>query len=261
MHLTTLLATTALLLTGSTITTASPTSSSSLQARAPAISFPKHASANAKPFSSVYVIKAGQVFDGKMMRYRRSQKNACKGQKEGGDKDALFLLEKGATLKNAIIGANQAEGVHCKDGCTIHNVWFEDVCEDAITLRGSSPSFITSSGARNAEDKIIQHNGSGPVTIRDFFAENFGKLYRSCGTCGGIKRNVVIDGVRAKNGLVVAGINANNGDTATLRNIQVSGVKGVCDKFQASGKKEPKKVGTGADGKNCLFTSRDVRSF
>lgn len=52
-----------------------------------------------------------------------------------GQADTVFLLRKGATLKNAIIGKNQGEGVYCiGGGCTIENVWFEDVCEDAISM-------------------------------------------------------------------------------------------------------------------------------
>lgn len=51
-----------------------------------------------------------------------------------GDKDAVFLLHEGATLKNVIIGKDQSEGVHCKGHCTLEFVWFEDVCEDAISI-------------------------------------------------------------------------------------------------------------------------------
>jgi hypothetical protein len=35
---------------------------------------------------------------GGLVRYDRG-KGACSGQKEGGDKDAVFLLESGATIK------------------------------------------------------------------------------------------------------------------------------------------------------------------
>ena len=38
---------------------------------------------------------------------------ACSGQNEGGEKDTVFVLEDGATLRNVIIGKNQAEGVYC----------------------------------------------------------------------------------------------------------------------------------------------------
>jgi hypothetical protein len=38
---------------------------------------------------------------------------ACSGQSEGGEKDTVFVLEDGATLRNVIIGKDQAEGVYC----------------------------------------------------------------------------------------------------------------------------------------------------
>lgn len=52
-----------------------------------------------------------------------------------GQSDTVFVLRAGATLKNVVIGANQGEGVYCLGGgCTIENVWFEQVCEDAISI-------------------------------------------------------------------------------------------------------------------------------
>lgn len=59
------------------------------------------------------------TFDGGMRTYGRGK--ACTGQQEGGDSDAVFLLQDGATLKNAIIGADQSEGVHCLGSCTIQS--------------------------------------------------------------------------------------------------------------------------------------------
>ncbi|CUA66940.1 putative pectate lyase E [Rhizoctonia solani] len=123
--------------------------------RAASCSFPK--ASKATSLKEPMTIKG--TFDGKLVRYDRGKK--CTGQKEGGDKDAVFLLENGATIKNVIIGANQAEGIHCKGSCNIYNVWFEAVCEDAITLRQSSgTSNIVGGGAKGASDKVIQHNGS-----------------------------------------------------------------------------------------------------
>ena len=57
---------------------------------------------------------------------------SCTGQAEGGDKDAVFRVENGGTLKNVIIGKNQIEGVHCMGSCTIQNVWWADVCEGKL---------------------------------------------------------------------------------------------------------------------------------
>ncbi|KAH7334289.1 pectate lyase-domain-containing protein [Rhizoctonia solani] len=199
------------------------------------------------------------TFDGGNVRYDRGS-GACSGQKEGGDKDAVFLLENGATLKNVVIGANQAEGVHCKGSCNIYNVWFEDVCEDAITLRQTSGTTnIVGGGAKNASDKVVQHNGGGTVNIDSYCVQDFGKLYRACGNCKTqYKRTVNISNVIAKNGKLLAGINSNYGDVATLKNNQVSGVKSVCDTFQGnnSGKEPPKLTSNKANARRSTPTHR-----
>ncbi|KAG8809408.1 hypothetical protein FRC17_003457, partial [Serendipita sp. 399] len=171
--------------------------------------------------SSVINVAAGQTFDGGNKRYDRGS-GACNEQAEGGDADAVFLLAAGATLKNVIIGKNQAEGVHCKGYCTLQNVWFEDVCEDAITIKGDTAgqvSNITGGGALKASDKIVQHNGCGTVKITNFYAKTYGKLYRSCGNCSSqCKRTVIINGVEARSGNELAGINQKYGDSATITN-------------------------------------------
>lgn len=56
-----------------------------------------------------------------------------------GQADAVFLVRTGGTLKNVIIGKNQKEGIHCDGACTLQNVWFEDVCEDAISIVSPLP--------------------------------------------------------------------------------------------------------------------------
>ncbi|KAF2713063.1 polysaccharide lyase family 3 protein [Pleomassaria siparia CBS 279.74] len=177
---------------------------------------------SSKSNSKVIEIKAGVTYDGLWIKYDRGS-GACTGQTEGGETDAVFVLRAGATLKNAIIGKNQAEGVHCDGHCTLENVWFEDVCEDAISIKNDvagKESWIIGGGAYKASDKIVQHNGCGTVNIINFYANDYGKLYRSCGNCSKqCKRNVYIEGVTAVNGGELAGINSNYGDTATLKNV------------------------------------------
>ena len=51
----------------------------------------------------------------------------CKGQTELDEDAAVFILEPGATVKNVIIGAAQAEGIHCRGPCVLENVWWDDV--------------------------------------------------------------------------------------------------------------------------------------
>lgn len=84
------------------------------------------ASSGYSALSAAKTIAAGASFDGGMYRYDRGV--SC-SDGEGGQADAVFVLNSGATLKNVIIGANQKEGVHCLGPCTIQTVWWADVCE------------------------------------------------------------------------------------------------------------------------------------
>ncbi|KAF1335911.1 Pectate lyase, partial [Globisporangium splendens] len=215
-------------------------------------------------YSAPYVVKAGTTFDGGMKTYERSNIQ-CEGQTESGKETAVFLVESGATLKNVIIGKNQMEGVHCeKHGCTIENVWWTDVCEDALSIKGGSASSVSKvigGGARYASDKVIQHNGPGTVTIDGFYAEDFGKLYRSCGTCGNVKRKVTISNVYAVDPKVsVATVNKNYNDEATLTNVHVKSSKKTIPFCQWSqGGSDPKTVGSGPSGTLCKYSTSNVK--
>lgn len=85
------------------------------------------------------------------------------------------------------------------------------MCEDAATFKqNSGTSFVNGGGARNAEDKVLQHNGGGTVAVKNFFATNVGKVYRSCGNCGEqFARSSSFEGIRVEGGDVVAGVNGN----------------------------------------------------
>ncbi|KZV87326.1 pectate lyase [Exidia glandulosa HHB12029] len=186
------------------------------------------------------------TFDGGNVRFDRGS-GACEGQKEGGDADAVFLLQSGATLQNVVIGANQAEGVHCLGPCNLYNVWFEDVCEDAITIKQTSgQSNIIGGGAKNADDKVVQHNGAGTVKIDSYCVQTFGKLYRSCGNCKTqYKRTVLISQIIGKSGSSLAGINSNYNDTATIdkASLSLSSVSSICDTYKGnSNGDEPTKL-------------------
>ncbi|KAF2138153.1 polysaccharide lyase family 3 protein [Aplosporella prunicola CBS 121167] len=215
--------------------------------------FPIPSSKGSETFKSVKSIKG--TFDGGMKTYGRGV--SCTGQKEGGNKDAVFQLEDGAHLKNVIIGKDQIEGIHCMGSCTLENVWWSAVCEDALTLKGDGTATITGGGAQGADDKVIQHNGAGKVTIDGFTVSDFGKLYRSCGNCkqNGSKREVIIKDVKAYNGKSLAGINSNYGDTATFTNTCASSVKEVCVEYQGTNNnsKEPKKTHSGSSG-HCKYS-------
>jgi hypothetical protein len=116
---------------------------------------------------------------------------------------------------------------------------------------------VKGGGARNAEDKVIQNNGASSVTIDGFSVLNFGKLYRSCGNCkgNGGKRAVTIKNVKASGGKVLAGINSNYGDTATITNTCATSTKKFCVEFQGNNNgKEPKELSSGPSNA-CKYSS------
>ncbi|MDG4818844.1 pectate lyase [Micromonospora sp. WMMD956] len=207
-------------------------------------------------------IAVSGVFDGGMRRY------CCIGDgSQEESQDPMFQLAAGATLQNVIIGGPAGDGVHCAGSCTLRNVWWEDVGEDAATFRGSgSPTFLVDGGgARSASDKIFQHNGAGTLTVQNFQATNFGTFYRSCGNCSTqYKRSVVIrNSTLTRPGNTVAGINVNYGDTARFSGITIvndpSRAMVICRKYNGNNTgSEPTQVGTGADGTNCLYSSSDL---
>ncbi|ORY70966.1 pectate lyase [Pseudomassariella vexata] len=215
-------------------------------------SFPVPASKGSVTYKSAKTFSG--TFDGGMKTYGRGVK--CTGQDEGDDSDAVFVLEDGATLKNAIIGADQIEGVHCKGSCTINNVWWVAVCEDALSLKGDGDAKIIGGGATGAEDKVIQQNGIGTVSIDGFIVVDFGKLYRACGNCKKSgERNVIIKNVKAYNGKLLAGINSNFGDVATISNTCATSVKKVCTEFKGTTPgNEPKEVSSGVSS-HCVYST------
>jgi hypothetical protein len=222
------------------------------------------------PTSSGWPAPTGQVdvdatipvsgsFDGGLRRYHGIGDGG-----QGESQDPMFELAPGATLRNVIIGAPAGDGVHCEGNCTLVNVWWEDVGEDAATFRGGTAYTVDGGGARSASDKVFQHNGSGTVTIRNFRVENAGKLYRACGNCStSYQRHVVLQGVTATSTDVLAGINSNWGDTARLSDITILGDPGrdtrPCVRFEGVPRgEEPSEIGSGPDGVHCLYSAADI---
>jgi hypothetical protein len=206
-------------------------------------------------------IAVSGTYDGNLMRFVGTGPLGTGTQDE--NQPAMFRLAAGAVLKNVIIGAPAADGVHCTGTCTLQNVWWEDVGEDAATLEGSSSTqtmTIECSGAKKATDKILQHNGPGTMIVHNFFADTFGKLYRSCGNCSSMyERHVRLDTITATGGSELAGVNENYGDSAEFFNIYVSSSTTICERYLGNNTgAEPTSQGTGADGTHCIYTPADI---
>ncbi|MDG9715109.1 pectate lyase [Streptomyces sp. DH24] len=211
-------------------------------------------------------IKVSGTYDGGLKKFYGSGALGGDGQEEG--QDPVFELADGATLKNVVIGTPAADGVHCLGSCTLRNVWWLDVGEDAASFKGKSANSVYTvygGGARNASDKVLQFNGAGKLVVTKFQVEDFGKLVRSCGNCATqYRRTVIVNDVDiTAPGKSIVGINQNYGDTAALRNVRVHGDSGkkikTCTRFQGNDTgAEPKEIGSGPDGTYCRFTSADV---
>ncbi|MFT3736100.1 MAG: pectate lyase [Rhodocyclaceae bacterium] len=159
---------------------------------------------------------------------------SCDGQSES--QQPVFVLTDGATLKNVHIKkGGGADGVHCLGTCTLNNVIWDQVCEDAATMKGGSGKtmYVIGGSATKADDKVFQHNGKGStINLSNFQTyDRIQRLWASCGNCSsnGGPRYLVANGVKI-NGPVtkpdgaagyVLRLNQNYGDKATVRNMKI----------------------------------------
>jgi hypothetical protein len=204
-------------------------------------------------------INVSGTFDGGMKTY------CCIGDgSQNESQDPMFSIANGGTLQNVIIGSPAGDGVHCEGTCTIKNVWWNDIGEDAATFKGTTggTSYVIGGGARSGSDKTFQHNGNGTVSISGFYLSGSGKLYRACGNCtNSYQRNVKIDNVLLNDIDMVAGINSNWGDTATITRVTLSSSSSavVCGKYKGVAKgSEPSYLGEGWNDANCKVNKSDI---
>ncbi|GLW27766.1 pectate lyase [Actinoplanes regularis] len=204
-------------------------------------------------------INVSGTFDGGMKTY------CCIGDgSQSESQDPMFSIANGGTLQNVIIGSPAGDGVHCEGTCTIKNVWWNDIGEDAATFKGTGggTSYVIGGGARSGSDKTFQHNGNGTVSISGFYLNGSGKLYRACGNCSSsYQRNVKIDNVLLNDIDMVAGINTNWGDTATITRVTLTNSSSavVCGQYKGVPKgSEPTYLGEGWNNSNCKVTQSDI---
>jgi hypothetical protein len=105
------------------------------------------------------------------------------GPGEGGQ--PVFEVRDGGVVKNVTI-SQTTEGIHCLGSCTLENIHWVSVGDDAATAYGGSGTTMTvrNSSVDKAEDKAFQHDGGGTVVLKGIKAGTVGHLYASCGSCG-----------------------------------------------------------------------------
>src|SRR5688572_26992029 len=100
--------------------------------------FPAWPKASGDQTVSATIVYSGGSYD---MKNKRFTASSALGTGGGGEnQQPIFKLSNGAKLSNVIIGKNGADGIHCYGACTLENVWWEDVGEDAATFRTASGS-------------------------------------------------------------------------------------------------------------------------
>lgn len=89
------------------------------------------------------------------------------------------------------------------------------------------------------------------MAVKNFYAENIGKLYRSCGNCATqYARKSTFTNIKVVSGKLVAGVNGNEGDSTTIKDSCLIDTK-FCDLYKGVTSGEPTKTLSGPDGKTC----------
>ncbi len=131
-----------------------------------------------KTITATIVVAANKTYDGKGVTI------VAKGLGDGSqaeDQKPIFKLEKGATLKNVIIAKPGADGVHCYGNNTVSGVTWQDVGEDALSVKGEGTIKITNCKFYKASDKVIQVNKKSTMTVTSCTADTMGKFIRQNG--------------------------------------------------------------------------------
>jgi len=153
-----------------------------------------------------------------------------------GSTTPIIEVPDGGSVKNVVFGPHVGDGIHCTGSCTIDNVWFADICDDAVSSLGTGATVtISNSGFKNARDKTLQFNGaSSTVNLDSIYVETAGKVIRSCGVgdgCTGNNRTIKASNIVAIGVNTIVGVNSARGDKATLTNICTYRTPTICQRF------------------------------
>lgn len=129
--------------------------------------------------NATIVVKGGTTFDGKNLRYTAGSALGNGSQDEG--QKPVFKLENGARLVNVRLGAPAADGIHTYGNVTLENIIWEDIGEDAMTIKESGTVVLKGGSAKNGDDKVFQINAASTFRVSNFKADKAGKFIRQNG--------------------------------------------------------------------------------
>jgi pectate lyase C len=130
--------------------------------------------------NSTIVVDEGEVYDGGCKTFRANPDTLGDGS-QGENQLPVFRVNDGGTLRNVILGASAADGVHTYGDVTLQNIHWLDIGEDAMTVKESGTVNLDCGSATNGDDKVFQVNAASTVRISNFTASNAGKFMRQNG--------------------------------------------------------------------------------
>jgi hypothetical protein len=141
--------------------------------------------------NATIVVDAGEVYDGGCKIFRANPDTLGAGDQEEGQLP-IFRIEDGGTLRNVVIGASGADGVHTYGDVTLENIHWLDIGEDAMTVKESGTVNLNCGSSAKGEDKTFQVNAASEIFISNFTATDAGKFMRQNGDTT-FEVNVTID--------------------------------------------------------------------
>jgi pectate lyase C len=125
------------------------------------------------------VVAENQTYDGECKRFTAGSGLGDGSQDE--DQKPVFRVEDGARLINVVLGGPAADGIHTYGDVTLENITWEDIGEDALTIKESGTVVLNGGSAKNGDDKVFQVNAASTFRISNLTASNAGKLIRQNG--------------------------------------------------------------------------------
>ncbi|HKX31973.1 MAG TPA: pectate lyase [Blastocatellia bacterium] len=157
------------------------------------------------------IVVNGTTFNGNCTRYVAGSELGDGSQSES--QKPVFKVVNG-TLQNVVLGAPAADGVHTEGNVTLRNIHWEDIGEDAMTIKKTGTVTLDGGSAFNGSDKVFQINAASTFNVRNFRARTAGKFIRQN---GGTTYKVVMNIDRCDISVMSEAIARTDSSTSTVR--------------------------------------------
>jgi pectate lyase C len=179
--------------------------------------------ANCQTTGNQTVNAPGQIYDGECKTFNPNFGNGT--QEEG--QPPVFKIENGGSLKNVIIGANGADGIHTYGDAIVENITWTDVGEDALTVKSAGKVTVRNITGASADDKFFQLNAQTTFVLENCKINGAGKVFRENGNkCFPV--NITVNHCEFNNIKEAIFRSDCNNSTFSLSNSQLINVRSIC---------------------------------